>query len=112
MPGFLSKLMSWTTIAELCFMKDILLTLRQFSLFYQEEDSYVMDCHARISTMINSIFAMNEGKGPILKQLYDTEAEQTESGYILVLLWHDQLFYEKQLFNHKKDYFQLSWKHK
>ena len=80
--GFHSKLTSWTTVAELCFVKDVLFPLKQFSLYCQEENSSVMECFARISTMINTISALGEGMGIALSQFHDAQSQHHESGFL------------------------------
>ena len=80
--GFHSKLTSWTTVADFCFVKNVLFPLKQFSLYCQEENSSVMECFARISTMINTISALGEGMGIALSQFHDAQSQHHESGFL------------------------------
>ena len=67
--GMSKKLHSWTFLAELALMKDILSVLKDLSLYLQSRSASILDVAGRLDTAVRTLTAMKSVDGIALSDL-------------------------------------------
>ena len=67
--GMCKKLHSWTFLAELALMKDILSVLKDLSLYLQSHSASILDVAGRLDTAVRTLSAMKSVDGLALADL-------------------------------------------